>query len=125
MVVYNKNTGSEVAMVTQPFNFPMEPLLVERQSEVRGARFVAEAAIYPGVAPDFKLDSGALLLSLVSTRTATAIDDCPNTISGALLGYMTVTLTLTENGQDTIQHPNVLILSGSTLSAKRLPPPAP
>lgn len=128
MVVYDKNAGSEVptaAPVTEPFSFPIDPLLKERNSDVRAARFVAEAAIHPGGFTDFALDGGGLMLSLAATRSATAIDDCPNTISGALLGYMTVTLTLTENGQDTIQHPNVLILSGSTLSAKRLPPPAP
>lgn len=119
-VVYDKSTHTDILNLTDPFVFPIGPLLKVRDGKVRGAQLVANISIQAHGSMQFGLNGGQMMASISSIRAANAIDDCPNSISGSLLGHLNITLTK-EDQPPTTEQVNVMILDGSTFKGTRLP----
>lgn len=121
-VVYQKDTATELASVSEPFDFPVEPLLKQRNGQAVGSRVLASAQLHPSQTPDYSINGGVLFLSMKSTRKASAADDCPNALTGALLGYVNISFIDRLDGADIPATADALILEGSGFSASRIAP---
>ena len=122
LVIYQKDTGTELASVSEPFDFLVEPLLKQRNGQVVGSRLLASAQFHPSQTSDYSINGGVLVLSMKATRKANAADDCPNALSGALLGYVNISFIDHLDGEDIPVTANALILEGSSFSAARISP---